>query len=317
MLPSGGGRGYPQYSFVPQSNPQMATSKPNMRTTAGPPVESVSQPSLARSQAKHTRKHHQESQDGSGMDHAVLFNETIDQNTQGKPHSQRKKEINAVIADAIFHEDRQYGESYASQPARFKSTSEGINPNNPNYQNLHKQVLVEFLFWEECDQLWQGNPTYDARVFNATPGADQMGNFLAIIKSSGTTAPPNEVIHPNILMDVSELEEEEEEEGEADESQEGDWNMVSVSESVPEYHGNQSDFMLVNKQSGNHLPSQHQIKADLNRQLTGLSESSQDQCLLRATLKYEHKVTKTQAYMQEKEIAHLEKEHEREHSVGD
>ncbi|KAI6046544.1 hypothetical protein EDC04DRAFT_2597986 [Pisolithus marmoratus] len=268
----------------------MATSKPKMRTTAGLPVESVSQPSPARSQAKHTRKCHQESQDGSGSeaihwepypqlmrdllawilqhpaDCAVLFNETIDQNTQGKPHSWRKKEINAVIADAIFHEDRQYGESYASQPARFasavashlvilknkyqqhasrfKSTGEGINPNNLNYQNLHKQVLVEFPFWEECNQLWHGNPTYDARVFNATPGANQMGNFLAIIKSSGTTAPPvcnksqvqeqgdpvggpgssmntNWDPNPNILMDASELEEEEEEEGEADESQRG------------------------------------------------------------------------------------------------
>ncbi|KAI6043563.1 hypothetical protein EDC04DRAFT_2600030 [Pisolithus marmoratus] len=432
-----------------------------MRTTAGLPMESVSQPSLARSQAKHTRKCHQESQDGSGSeaihwepypqltrdllawilghpaDHAALFNEMIDQSTQGKPHSQRKKEINAVITDAIFCEDRQYGESYTSQPvrfasvvashliilknkyqqhaSRFKSTSEGINPNNLNYQNLHEQVLVEFPFWEECNQLWHGNPTYNARVFNETPGADWTGDFLAIIKSSGTTTPPvcnksqaqeqgdpvgclgssanaNWDPNPNILMDASELEEEEEEEeGEADKSQEGDWNMVSVSELVPEYCGNQGDFMLVNEQSGDHLPSQHQygnstgtfsppdkppsaihchtlssdsqstfcmapyprpptsmsttlstlssstqhtginsktpqtsftkgknilaqINADLNGQLTGLSESSQDQCLLRATLKYEHKVMKTQAYMQEKEIAHLEKEHEREHS---
>ncbi|KIK15947.1 hypothetical protein PISMIDRAFT_36119, partial [Pisolithus microcarpus 441] len=111
-----------------------------------------------------------------------------------KPHSRRKKDINAVIADAIFHQDRQYGESYASHPAklknkyrqhvsRFKSTGEGVNPNNPNYQNLHEQVLTEFPFWEECDQLWHGNPMYDARVFNATPGANRTGDFLTIIKS--------------------------------------------------------------------------------------------------------------------------------------
>ncbi|KAI6096264.1 hypothetical protein EDD16DRAFT_1528132, partial [Pisolithus croceorrhizus] len=143
MLPSGGSRGYPQYSFVPQSNSQMAPSKLKTRTTLGPPMEPVSHPSPARSQAKHPRKRHQESQEGSGSeaihwepypqltrdllawilqhpaDHAVLFNETMDQNVQGKPHSWRKKEINAVIADAIFHEDGQYGASYASQPARF------------------------------------------------------------------------------------------------------------------------------------------------------------------------------------------------------
>ncbi|KIK19861.1 hypothetical protein PISMIDRAFT_13352 [Pisolithus microcarpus 441] len=190
----------------------------------------------------------------------------MDQNIQGKPHSWRKKEINTILTDAIFREDRQYGELYTSQPARlknkyrqhasrFKSTGKGINPNNPNYWNLHEQILTEFPFWEECDQLWHGNPTYDARVFNVTPGANQMSNFLAIIKSGRTTAPPvckNSQVQeqgdavgylnssananwdpdPNVLMDVSE--QEEEEEGEVDEGQEGDWNMVSVLE----YHGN-------------------------------------------------------------------------------
>ncbi|KIK13095.1 hypothetical protein PISMIDRAFT_18234 [Pisolithus microcarpus 441] len=345
----------------------------------------------------------------------------MDQNVQGKPHSRRKKDINAVIADAIFRQDRQYGESYASHPAkfasavasclitlknkyrqhvsRFKSTGEGINPNNPNYRNLHKQVLAEFPFWEECDQLWHGNPTYDARVFNVTPGANQTGDFLTIIKSGGTTAPPacdhtqdqdqgNVVEYPgsstnadwdpdlNIPMDASE--QEEEEEGEIDEGREGEWNVVSVPEC-------RDDFMPVDEQPqmlGNHLPSQQEpgnstnmvlppdkppsathhhtassdsqsafrvapyprppastisttttsstpsssacltkgknvlahMKADLDGQLTGLNEASQDQHLLRATLKYEHKVAKTQAYMREKEIAHLETEHEREHN---
>ncbi|KAI5982155.1 hypothetical protein EDC04DRAFT_2616894 [Pisolithus marmoratus] len=262
MLPSGSGSGYPQYSFVPQSNPQMATPKPKMRTTVGPPVESHSHPSPAGSQAKHTRKCHQEPQEGSGseaihwepypqlmrdllawilqhlVDRAVLFNKMMDQNVQDKPHSQRK-DINAVIANAIFREDRQYGEAYASQPARFKSTGEGINPNNPNYQNLHEQVLTEFPFWEECDQLWHGNPTYDARVFNVTPGADQTVGY----PTSSTNA--NWDPDPNISMDVPE--QEEEEEGETDEGWEGDWNMVSVLESAPEYCGNCCDFMLVDE----------------------------------------------------------------------
>ncbi|KAI6004783.1 hypothetical protein EDD15DRAFT_2359614 [Pisolithus albus] len=211
-------------------------SKPKTRTTTGPPVEPTTRPPIVRSQAKQARKRHQEPQEGSGSEaihwepypqltrdllswilqhpanRAVLFNETMDHNVQGKPHSRRKKDINAVIADAIFRQDRQYGESYASHPAkfasavasclvilknkyrqhasRFKSTGEGVNPNNPNYRNLHEQVLAEFPFWEECDQLWHSNPAYDARVFNATPGADRTGDFLTIIKSSGTTAPP-------------------------------------------------------------------------------------------------------------------------------
>ncbi|KAI6095409.1 hypothetical protein F5141DRAFT_1068390 [Pisolithus sp. B1] len=303
-------------------------SKLKMRTTVGPPMEPVSHPSPARSQAKHPRKHHQESQEGSRSevihwepypqltrdllawilqhpaDCAVLFNEMMDQNVQGKPHSWRKKEINVVIADAIFHKVGQYGALYASQPvrfasavasclvilknkyqqhaSRFKSTSKGINPNDPNYRNLHEQVLAEFSFWEECDQLWHGNPTYDARVFNATSGADWTGDFLTITKSGRTTAPPvcdnpqvqergdavsypasstNANWHPgpNTSMDVSE--QEEEEEGEMDEGQEGDWNVVSALESFPEYGGNCGDFMLVDEQLqafGDHLPSQHE-----------------------------------------------------------
>ncbi|KAI6046869.1 hypothetical protein EDC04DRAFT_2887356 [Pisolithus marmoratus] len=461
MLPSGGGRGYPQYSFVPQPDLRMATSKPRTRTTAAPPMEPTSHPPTVRSQAKQARKHHQEPQEGSGSeaihwepypqltrdllswilrhpaDHAVLFNETMDQNIQGKPHSRRKKDINAIIADAIFHQDRQYGESYASHPAkfalavasrlvilknkyqqhasRFKSTGEGVNPNNPNYWNLHEQVLTEFPFWEECDQLWHGNPTYDARVFNATPGANRTGDFLTIIKSGGTTAPPtcdrtqdqdqDDAVEypgssanadwepdPNIPMDAFE-QEEEEEEGEIGEGWEGEWNVVSVPEC-------RDDFMPVDEQPqtlGNHLPSQQesgnstnmvlppdkppsamhrhtassdsrsafhaapyprppastistmttssspssstrragtvsessqtsltkgknvlaQMKADLDGRLTGLNEASQDQRLLRATLKYEHKVAKTQAYMREKEIAHLETEHERERNEAE
>ncbi|KIK20057.1 hypothetical protein PISMIDRAFT_13232 [Pisolithus microcarpus 441] len=201
----------------------------------------------------------------------------MDQNIQGKPHSWRKKDINAVIADTIFRQDRQYGESYASHlvkfasavashlitlknkyrqhASRFKSTGEGINPNNPNYRNLHEQVITEFPFWEECDQLWHGNPTYDVRIFNAAPGANRTGDFLTIIKSGRTTTPPacdrtqvqdqdNAVEYPgssanaDILMDP--FEQEEEEEGEIDEGREGEWNVVLV----PEYH---DDFMSVDE----------------------------------------------------------------------
>ncbi|KAI6118137.1 hypothetical protein F5141DRAFT_1212028 [Pisolithus sp. B1] len=234
-----------------------------------------------------------------------------------------------------------------------------------------EQVLTEFPFWEECDQLWHGNLSYDARVFNASPGAHWTGDFLTLIKSGGATAPPacddfqaqdqsDAVDYPgssananwdpntNNLMDAVE---QEEEEGKKDEGWEGDWNIVSALE----YH---TDFMSTDEQpqaflcelgnsTGMVLPldkpptpyprpsastistttmsstpsnsTQHasinsetsqtsfmkgknvlaQIKSDHNEQLTGLSETSQDQCLLRATLKYEYKVVKMQAYIED------------------
>ncbi|KAI6103434.1 hypothetical protein F5141DRAFT_1217069 [Pisolithus sp. B1] len=220
--PSRGGREPPQYYFLSQSSSQIS----------------------AKSKMKCMKKHTQESTEASGneaihwepypqltrdlltwilqhpADCAVLFNEMMDENILGKPHSWWKKDINAVIANTIFHHDRQYGESYAAHPAklknkyqqhasRFKSTGEGISPNDPNHQNLHhtcslslssclcslsvfnlEKVLVEFPFWDECDQLWHSNPAYDARVFNVTPGTNQTGDFLSIIKHGGTTSVP-------------------------------------------------------------------------------------------------------------------------------
>ncbi|KAI6008901.1 hypothetical protein F5J12DRAFT_782309 [Pisolithus orientalis] len=120
-----------------------------------------------------------------------------------------KKEINAVIAQVIFSKDLVYGAVYATQTerfasavgshlaslkakyqqqaSRFKSTGEGINPNNPAYSNLLEEVVTEFPFWEECNCMWHGNPAYDARLFNPAPGTNWMGNFLSIVNQGGTT----------------------------------------------------------------------------------------------------------------------------------
>ncbi|KAI5984132.1 hypothetical protein EDD15DRAFT_2375486 [Pisolithus albus] len=101
MGPSGGGREPPQYYFLPQPAPQTS----------------------AKSRMKHTKKRTQESTETSAneavhwepyphltrdlltwilqhpADHAILFNETMDENTLGKPLSRRKKDINAVIVE--------------------------------------------------------------------------------------------------------------------------------------------------------------------------------------------------------------------------
>ncbi|KAI6002560.1 hypothetical protein EDC04DRAFT_2611825 [Pisolithus marmoratus] len=241
-------------------------------------------------------------------DHAVLFNKTVDENILGKPHS-RWKDINTVIANTIFHHDRQYGESYTAHPAKFvtavashlvilknkfKSTGKGISPNDPNHQNLHhtcslslssclcsllafnlEKVLAEFPFWDECDQLWCGNPAYDARVFNATPGTNQTSDFLSIIKHGRTTSVPassssqvqgqdnvtaEDPNYPCPPLDADpvlehdffedKLEQEEEEEGRMDE-------IGSVGQAVPE---SSTGPMLVDKQPqifDNHGTSQH------------------------------------------------------------
>ncbi|KAL4067080.1 hypothetical protein V8B97DRAFT_1919293 [Scleroderma yunnanense] len=80
---------------------------------------------------------------------------------------------------------------YQHHAARFKSTEEGINPNDPECcWNLLEQVTVKFLFWVDCNCMWHSNPTYDACLFNPTPSTNQSGDFLSIIKHGGATAAP-------------------------------------------------------------------------------------------------------------------------------
>ncbi|KAI6024362.1 hypothetical protein EDC04DRAFT_2606530 [Pisolithus marmoratus] len=127
-------------------------------------------------------------------DCAVLFNKKIDQSVLGKPHSMQKKNINVVIGDSLFHHNHHYADllknKYQQQASRFKSTGEGIDPNDPNHWNLHEKVLADFPFWDECNWLWHDNPAYNARVFNAIPGANWTGDFLSIIKHGATMVTP-------------------------------------------------------------------------------------------------------------------------------
>ncbi|KIK14093.1 hypothetical protein PISMIDRAFT_17532 [Pisolithus microcarpus 441] len=143
-------------------------------------------------------------------DRAILFNEKKDQVAQGnavKPHAQQKKDIHAVIASFLFSSDPKYGDKYTANPgkfastvnahltslkakyqqqaSRFKSTGEGISPNDLHHQNLQEKVITEFPFWEQCNLMWHSNPSYNAKLFDAAPGTNQTSNFLSIIKNSG------------------------------------------------------------------------------------------------------------------------------------
>ncbi|KAL4070235.1 hypothetical protein V8B97DRAFT_2024224 [Scleroderma yunnanense] len=133
-------------------------------------------------------------------DHVVLFNEKKDTNTQGtsaKPHGQCKKDINAVIAHIVFHDDVVYGEIYANSAEKF--TSAGIDPNDSNHQTLQEKIHAESLFWEDCHQIWHGNPAYSTKAFNAAPGTNQVEHFLSIandctsLMSAASTQPSGQV----------------------------------------------------------------------------------------------------------------------------
>ena len=49
------------------------------------------------------------------------------------------------------------------------------------------KVRADFPSWDACHEMWQGNPAYDAQVFNAAPGVDRSSNFLSKLDQQGDT----------------------------------------------------------------------------------------------------------------------------------
>ena len=52
--------------------------------------------------------------------------------------------------------------------------------------NLAK-VRADFPSWDACHKMWQGNPAYNAQVFNAAPGLDRTSDFLSKLDQQGNT----------------------------------------------------------------------------------------------------------------------------------
>ncbi|KAI6003451.1 hypothetical protein F5J12DRAFT_783522 [Pisolithus orientalis] len=358
---------------VPQPSPNAASSKPKPRASGGKTLYWERYSHLTRELLTWLWE--------NPADCAILFNERRDQSALGnaRPHACRKKEINAVITQVIFSKDLVYGAVYVTQTerfasavgshlaslkakyqqqaSRFKSTGEGINPNNPAYSNLLEEVIAEFPFWEECNHMWHGNPTYDARLFNPAPGTNWTGDFLSIMNQGGTTVtvtpsgstatatvtptvtdmqvqqPTNQnnpmaggnlEVEPfrsegasinDFSMGGTEQGEDEDEEGEMSPYARSPPSVISTSTMTSAVSDGASWCQVASSETsqmkGKNMLTQ--LKADFNKQLGELNGNSLDQQCQLAALKTECKVIKTQAYMCNKEIAHLEAEGEKEH----
>ncbi|KAI6008244.1 hypothetical protein F5J12DRAFT_782444 [Pisolithus orientalis] len=388
---------------IPQPSPNAVSSKPKQRASGGETIYWERYTHLTRELLTWLWE--------NPADHAILFNKRRDQSALGnaRPHAHCKKAINAVIAQVIFSKDLVYGAVYVTQTerfasvvgshlaslkakywqqaSRFESTSEGIDPNNPAYSNLLEEVVVaEFPFWEECNHMWHGNPTYDARLFNPAPGTNKTGDFLSIMNQGGTTVTVTpsgstatttvtptvagvqvqQLTNQNNTMAGGNLEVEPfgsftlinpqgegtsindfsmggMEQGEPVDSthtilpfnkpghQTLSWDNCSAFQMSPYARSPPSVISTSTMTSAvSDGASQHQVessetsqtkgknmltqlKVDFNEQLGELNGNSLDQWCQLAVLKTECKVVKTQAYMHDKEIAHLEAEGEKEH----
>ncbi|KAG1829453.1 hypothetical protein EV424DRAFT_1535785 [Suillus variegatus] len=120
-------------------------------------------------------------------DRRILFYEGKKSHTSddGPPSGSDKGKIHAVIAKHIFENDEMYQSMYAEDQmkftqavgnrltylkgkykthrARFKQTGAGVNPEEPGAAvNLLVQVLSDFPWYEDLDEIWRDNPAPDA-----------------------------------------------------------------------------------------------------------------------------------------------------------
>ncbi|KAG2742980.1 hypothetical protein P692DRAFT_20879120 [Suillus brevipes Sb2] len=136
----------------------------------------------------------------------------------GPPSGSDKGKIHAVITKHIFEKDEMYRSVYAEDQAKFtqavgnrltylkgkyktnrahfKQTGAGINPEDPGAAvNLLAQVLNDFPWYEDLDEIWRDNPAYAAKTFSSAPGTDRAGDLQALVqptsKGKGKETPPS------------------------------------------------------------------------------------------------------------------------------
>ncbi|KAG1775878.1 hypothetical protein EV702DRAFT_1233268 [Suillus placidus] len=75
---------------------------------------------------------------------------------------------------------------YKTHRARFKQTGAGVN--------LLAQVLADFPWYDDLDEIWRDNPAYAAKTFSSAPGTDHAGDLKALTqptnKGKGKMPPP-------------------------------------------------------------------------------------------------------------------------------
>ncbi|KAG1812014.1 hypothetical protein EV424DRAFT_1542320 [Suillus variegatus] len=156
-------------------------------------------------------------------DRRILFYEGKKSHTSydGPPSGSDKGKIHAIIAKHIFENNEIYQSMYAEDQmkftqavgncltylkgkykthrARFKQTGAGVNPEEPGAAvNLLAQVLSDFPWYEDLDEIWRDNPAYAAKTFSSAPGA----------KEKEKPPPPPDPDDPMIIGDDAPVEDE-------------------------------------------------------------------------------------------------------------
>ncbi|KAG1849120.1 hypothetical protein DFJ58DRAFT_729607 [Suillus subalutaceus] len=151
----------------------------------------------------------------NSADARVLFYEgkkTTASNNDERPSGKDKGEIHRFLAKLIFEKDSDYSAAYAEDPKKFdvvvgnrivslkklfkeqlnkfNKTGAGVTPLDENAAaNLHKQVLLEFPWYDQLHPILFSNPTCGAKIFTSQPGVDHARDFYALIHPRGGAGP--------------------------------------------------------------------------------------------------------------------------------
>ncbi|KAG1743518.1 hypothetical protein EDB19DRAFT_1827405 [Suillus lakei] len=115
------------------------------------------------------------------------------------PSGKDKGEIYQVLAKLIFKKDSEHLAAYAEDPKKFdvveqldkfNKTGAGIIPLDKNAAaNLHRQALLEFLWYDQLHPFLFSNPTCGAKIFTSQPGVNHAADFYVLIHPCGGAGP--------------------------------------------------------------------------------------------------------------------------------
>ncbi|KAG0702154.1 hypothetical protein DFH29DRAFT_999530 [Suillus ampliporus] len=149
------------------------------------------------------------------LDAHLIFYEgkkTATSSNEERPSGKDKGEIYRVLVKLIFENDSEYSGAYAEdskkfdiavgnrivslkksfkeQLDKFNKTGAGVTPLDENAAvNLHKQVLLEFPWYDQLHPFLFSNPTCGAKIFTSQPGVDHARDFYTLVRPCGGAGP--------------------------------------------------------------------------------------------------------------------------------
>ncbi|KAG1729495.1 uncharacterized protein EDB91DRAFT_1253008 [Suillus paluster] len=151
------------------------------------------------------------------LDTHIIFYEgkkSATSSNKERPSRKDKGEIYQVLAKLIFTNDSEYSGVYAEdskkfnivksfkeQLDKFNKTGAGVTPLNENTAvNLHKQVLLEFPWYDQLHPFLFSNPTCGVKIFTSQLGVDYAGDFYMLIHPRGGPGPSTDQNTPDTWL---------------------------------------------------------------------------------------------------------------------